>query len=404
MGLVHTIGHVVHMTCARNCNGYDITSQNYFADLKNRLDEGSEGVCRSSLCEARGQLKWEAFEYLLNEVNSLSPNHTWKKHRLFAVDGTCLNLPHQDEIIESFPLGKNKRTRAHYPKGLLLTVTDVLSGVPLLAELGHYRTDSERGMLANNFSKIPKGSILLLDRGYDGVRTFKQISDEDLHFIVRVRTRTDSRISQNIMDFLSSGKKEQVVWIRNLKGTELKVRLLRYGLDVEGLPIVLATNLLCRSAYSRSEIMCCYKKRWKVETLYYRVKKLLQLELFHARSINGVKQEIWANLFVLGLTAVLINQAIKMAKMNTNKVAPNFKNAIEIIRRHLKWIILTRNEKQKKKILQEMYIAIIQVTCCKQPGRKNPRFSRQPQSSWRRPDGKNRARTQAEKKRVKAAA
>jgi len=383
LGLIHTIGHVVHMTCARNSNGYDITSLNYFSELKAQLGVGGSGVCRSSFCEARAKLKWQAFEYLLNEVNQLPGAQIfWKRRRVFAADGSCLNLPHRDEIIRSFPLEKDARCRAHYPKGLLLSVTDVLSGVPLLAELGHYRTDSERGLLANNLSKIPRGSVVLLDRGFDGVRFFKKLDDHGLFFIARVRTRMHERCDLNIQRFLRSGRKEQVIEMENAKGIKMRVRLLRYGLDDENLPIVLATSLF-RKICLRSEVWSCYKKRWNVETLYYRVKRLLQVEMFHSRSINGVRQEIWANLFTLGLTATLVNQAVKVAKMKTEMIQPNFKNAIEVVRRHLCLIVLASCKAKKRTTLHEMYTEILKLKCQKQPGRKNPRIARRPQNTCR---------------------
>jgi hypothetical protein len=394
LGLVHTIGHVLKLALRRNGDGYEITSRNYFAQF------GQSRVARSSLSEAREKIEWQAFSYLLDELNQEARVVMWKQHRVFAADGTCLNLPHAPEIIENFPLDLDERCRAHYPKGLLLTLTDVLSGVPFKAELGHYRTDSERRLLTNVLPTLPKGSIVLLDRGFDGVKMFKRVADEGLFFIARVRSRVHEKCSLPVQDFLRSRKLEAVVAFTNEKGLSMKLRLLRFGKDSEGVPIVLVTNLFGGAQYSRSEIFNCYKKRWKIETFYLRIKRLVAMENFHSKSVNGIKQEIWATLFVLGMTAWLALGAIRMRRMNIAHVEPNFKNALLLLDEWLHLIIATRR-RRRKTLLDQLCEEIARSVCIKQPGRKNLRIARRPQTSWRRPDGKNRARVQAEKQRAK---
>lgn len=393
---MHTIGHVLQLASSRNADGYEITSQNYFSKFGR-----SPGVARSSLSEAREKLDWQAFRFLLDELNSSQLSlKLWKGHRVFAADGTCINLPHTLEMIESFPLDQDERCRAHYPKGLLLTLIDVLSGIPFGAELGHYRTDSERGLLTNAIARIPRGSVLLLDRGFDGLKVFKRLADEDLYFIARVRSRLYERLAIPVQNFIRSGKLEAVVNFTNEKHLSMRLRLLRYGTDNEGVPIILVTNLLCRKAYSRCEIYKCYKRRWKIETFYLRMKRLISLENFHSKSVNGIKQEIWAALFVLGLTALLVAQALAKARMHSDEAEPNFKGALAIINAHLQLFISTRT--RRKRWLRWLCDEIARSKCFKQPGRKNPRIARRPQTSWRRPDGKNRTRVQAEKKRMNA--
>ena len=149
------------MVSSRKQNGSEITSLNYFAEI------GMPGssVCRSSLSEARSKVSWECFAYLLDELNRAKEPVTWKGHRVRACDGSYVTLPASEEILEHFPRRKSQQSRTHYPKGLLLVVTDILTGIPSAARIGSDE-GSERAMLTSMLDGFEAGDVLLLDRGY----------------------------------------------------------------------------------------------------------------------------------------------------------------------------------------------------------------------------------------------
>lgn len=392
LNLIHTIGHVLHMVSSRKQNGSEITSQNYFTELK-RADLAA---ARSSITGARSKLSWRAFEYLLKELNSATTSSLWRGRRVFAVDGTYLSLPATAEILKSFPRANSIKKRTHYPKALFVTATNVLSGVPLTAKIDSGESGSERKLLISMLSDFAKNSVLLLDRGFDGVQNLYEIHKRDLYFIARMRT--DRTTSLVIRKFLDSKKYSSIVEFENEEDKIFKVRLIRRGICRNGRPIVVATNLVDQK-YSATEVFNLYKKRWNIETMYRRVKGLFQIEKFTAKSLNGVLQEIWANLFVLGLTSDTMNGANTPSAQHI----PNYKNASEVVRRHLHFAIsipLTRE--QAKLIASDMIEQIEKIICKRQIGRKNPRISKQPINRWtlNRPLGKNRRQIRNYKRKV----
>lgn len=134
-----------------------------------------------------------------------------------------------------------------------------------------------------------------------------------------------------------------------------------------------------RNGYPEHEIKKIYLRRWKVETMYYRVKEVLKLEKFHAKTVNGMLQEIWANLVVLSLTALLRSNA------KTIKGSPSFKGSIEVVRRHFYLFVTSKINTQLTKpsrLITSMLEQIRRIRCEKQKGRKNPRISKQPRTTW----------------------
>jgi hypothetical protein len=380
------------MVLGRNGNGYDISSQNYFRDLSAELGERIIPARHQSVSEARGKLRWEAFEYLLDEANlendGLPERLKFKGHVTRAIDGTSFYVPRTNELLEHFS-PRNTRSEegeTHYPYGLCVTALNVYTNQPVAAVVADYKL-SERELLRRMLSKFRPGDLSLLDRGLGGNAVYFEYQELRQFFIHRMKT-TGERVALYVQDFLKSGRSQRTIRINIFDKEsglekEMDLRLILGPIDSEGKPIVFATNLIDRVRYRRSEIVQLYKKRWGVETVYNRVKNLFFLENFHARSYNGIMQEIFANLLVLSLTAVAVSAVVTEDHIDTEVELPNFKNATEVVRRHLFSIIDQRIKGRKpkavvKKILKEVRAVMYRI----RPNRSYARVSMQPIQSW----------------------
>jgi hypothetical protein len=128
-----------------------------------------------------------------------------------------------------------------------------------------------------------------------------------------------------------------------------------------------------------------YKKRWGIETMYGRLKEVIHIEKFHAKTYNGVMQEIFAHLLVISLTALIEYQASMELKLDREKVVPSFKAAIGVVKRHLIIIIgsqTTISSEEAIEWAEHMVAEAGQVLWKKQPGRRCPRVSKQSIKPW----------------------
>ncbi len=390
--LQHTIGFILSMAASRNGNGYDITSQNYFRELGDCLGEKIDPACHQSISEARSKLCWRALEYLLTEANleasRLPSSLRFKGHITRAIDGTSFFTPRSDELLLHFSPRKTKAEEGetHYPYGLCVAAINVFTGQPVRAIVNDYRA-SERALLKAMISGFGPGDLALLDRGLGGIQVYLEFERHKQLFVHRAKTGGD-RVASYIQAFLASEEKQRAVELTvtddetHATGA-LRLRLVRGPNDSEGKPIVFVTNLLSPKHYPRQDILSLYKRRWSVETLYGRVKNLLNLEQFHARSYNGIMQEIFANLLILSLTAVAVIAVVEEDEVDIEATLPSFKNAAESIRRNLFSVIDHRIEgitpkKLMKQILEEVRAVMYTI----RPGRSYARVSMQPIKSW----------------------
>ena len=387
-----TIGLLLSMVCERNGNGYDIASQNFFSGLSRHLDEVLDPARRQSVGEARAKLSWKAFEFLLERANLESdglPKHLkFRGHVTRAIDSTTFYTPASKELLQRFSRRKpGAGSRTHYPYCLCLSAINVYTGQPTGAVVDDYLV-SERALLIRMIQGFAPGDLALLDRGLGGGPVYLQFHLSQQFFIHRTKSTGKRGTATWVREFVASGKKQKIVQLTiqnkiTAKAHKMKVRLILGPEDSEGKPIVFVTNLLNPNRYTRDDIISLYCKRWKIEPLYGRVKNLLNIEKFPARSHNGVLQEIFSNFLVLSLTAAALVALAEKDGVDLRGKLPSFKNATEVVRRNLLRIVVARPGKTcPRELLDQILREVRLVTYTVRPGRSFPRVSMQPVATW----------------------
>jgi Transposase DDE domain len=380
--LVNAIGAVLEMVSSGNEKGSDITSQNFFDGIL------EEPPTRQSICDARKKLPYEVFRHLLEQAareNRLMVER-WHGHRVFIIDGTKVNVPRTEELLALFDVPNTSAGPAHYPQAWMVTLLAAFCNQPLAVELGSYKA-SERDLMKMLLPHLKPGDLALIDRGLGGAQVYWEYESHDLFYIHRVTTSGDC-VPKYVREFLDKKRASQVVAIEvtDEGGNKhaILIRLVRGPKDSDGNRIVFATNLLDEDVYSVESIRALYRERWAIETTYGRIKNLLKLEQFHAKSFNGIMQEIYANLLIISLTAAIEYEASKRKKLDRAKVVPNFKAAMEVVHRHLHAIVGTKKLSKPEARLRAEHIIeqAGRVLWKKQPGRSCPRVSMQPIKKW----------------------
>ena len=382
------------MAAHRNGDGYAISSQNYFSELSRFVGETIEPASHQAVSKARSNLDWQAFQHLLRQANQdqelSGERFRYRGHITRAIDGSQLTLSYSDELLEYFEQRTSSAGLGHYPAALLVTALNVFTGQAKAARVVNH-TCSEREQLMSMIElDFASGDLSLLDRGFGGDQVFLCFDDHDQHYLCRMRA-SGERNALYVQDFLKSRKKDSVVRqtvVREDTGetVEIRIRLIRGPKDSEGKRIVLATNLIDARTYSRRSLLKLYRLRWTVETMYGRVKNLLKLEAFHAKSVNGVMQEVFANLLVMSLTAMVALGAAVELKLDPEIAVPSFKNAQAVVKRHLFETIQMQprqlTKRKARKLAKQLIEEASRVIWKKQPGRSYPRISQQPIKIW----------------------
>ena len=254
-------------------------------------------VSPSAMCNARAKVDENLFRVLnaelLRRADETGRGPLWKGHRLFAVDGSKLNLP-RPLIKVGYRLPSDN---AHYPQGLLSCLYRLRSRVPVDFDLVTH--GNERKAAGSHLHALSENDVVVYDRGYFSQALLREHLARGLHPVFRLRVNANGTVAA----FADSSETDTVVEIAARPGREeplVRLRLVQYA--VSGSSYLLGTTLLDRDQYRIAELSDLYHERWGIEELYKVSKQMIGIEDFHGQSERGVKQELFAHFVLITLT------------------------------------------------------------------------------------------------------
>ena len=208
---------------------------NNFNKLILKLDVS---ISKVAFSKARRKISPNAFIELFNLTSKLwleeNEYKTYQNHRIFAIDGSIIQLENTKELLDEFGyLGSNKtacRARASI-------LCDVLNGVVVHSELKSIQVD-ERTMALNHinyFDEYAKeNDIIIFDRGYPSKKLIAMFDSKKWKYLMRVSKGFNPQIDNST---------EQEFYITICyDNKDYKVRVLKLKLQT-GETEILLTNI-----------------------------------------------------------------------------------------------------------------------------------------------------------------
>jgi len=314
--------------------------------------------------------------------------------RIFAVDGTKINLPRQ-------LLNCSYRTpseSSHYPQGLVSCLYELKSKIPIDFDLSSHR--DERKMALNHLNASNKDDIVVYDRGYFSYLMLYTHYKKGIHAVFRLPTNSFKIIDE----FMESTDTDRVVIIKltvrcrnkirkqhpEVEFIPLSLRLIKYV--VGGVTYTIGTTLIDDQQYNATEFPDIYHSRWGIEELYKISKVLIDIEDFHGQTERGVKQELFAHFVLITFSRIFTNHTddilmLNKKSNNTSAVKVNFKNCLTTVARNLEVLFLQQAQRVKETICSIINL----VSTCKQAVRLNRSYKRESKkviSNWTPPTSK----------------
>jgi hypothetical protein len=244
--------------------------------------------------------------------------------------------------------------------------------------VGPYQA-SERGLLRRTLHRLRPGDLVLLDRAYPSYDLLRELQDRGVFFIVRC-----PNIFSPVTQALEKGARDRRVTIpptrrsadRNAAPLNLRLVVRREGHEE---PWMLLTNL--PEKYSGRDVEEGYRLRWSVEEFY----KLIQGEYlgqrqFHAKTVNGVLQEVYALALYASLSRWIMLRAAVQEGVPYEHLSQ--KGGFLSVQDFLTRLLLAPSVQRFTRWLVRLVQRIARALDPPRPGRSFPRRSYRPRSCW----------------------
>lgn len=149
----------------------------------------------------------------------------------------------------------------------------------------------------------------------------------------------------------------------------LRCRLMRY--EIKGFrPSWLLTSLLDPIAFTRTELITFYHRRWQIETIYRELKHVLDIRNLRSLTPAGITKEIHAQMLLMNLVRWSMTEAAEGT--GKSAVEYSFTDAVQAVRDAI-LVLFRANAPALKEVYQQLLDDIRAAVIRKRPGRSYPR-------------------------------
>lgn len=295
--------------------------------LEGRLQ--SSGIrhfpARSTFSEANSKRSQEVFEHIYQRLK-----HHWdqffsdsrsKKSKVYLMDSTTIKL-----FQEIFKGAGNSKANGKRKGGMKVHMAvhseDV---VPSMVRMSEAATND---VTFAKYVNLAPGSTVVMDRGYRDYRQYNLWTQQDIRWITRMHPNSYRESLQHLPVTDDDRKKGITKMERVRLGAppkriaKVECRIIHYTAP-NGKQFEFITNDFDSNPMLIAEL---YRRRWRIELLFKRLKQNMPLKYFLGDNQNAICIQVWC-----ALIADLLLQMIK----STIKRKWSFSNIVSIVRLHL---------------------------------------------------------------------
>jgi len=271
---------------------------------------------RSTLSEANQRRSYEVFEsiyyHLFERYRQALPDSRFKKdplsRRLILIDSTTISL--FKEILQNTgPAKVNGKKKGGIKVHMMVNASQ---DVPSLIRLTPGKCNDSVFL---KHLHITKGSVVVMDRGYNGFSKLMEWNKQQVWWVTRLRSNTHYEVVGKV-EVTQAQKdqgvlEEQQIVMGAMKKDIPKVpcRLIRYYDDVTNRQLTFITNNI---KWKPAKVAAIYKRRWQIELLFKRIKQNTPLQYFLGDNENAIKIQIFCAL-ISDLLLKIATTSIKRA-------------------------------------------------------------------------------------------
>jgi Transposase DDE domain/Domain of unknown function (DUF4372) len=176
---------------------------------------------------------------------------------------------------------------------------------------------SQSDVRHSQYMILPAHSVVVMDRGYQSFRMYRQWTERDIYFVTRLKETINYRsLGEKELPIESAGNimKDEIIELKEedtKKDYPDKLRRVAVYVKEQDRTIILLTNNFSWTAETVAEL---YKQRWSIEIFFKELKQHLKIKSFIGTNENAMWIQIWTAM----ITMLLLRYMREIAKYSWN--------------------------------------------------------------------------------------
>ena len=231
----------------------------------------------------------------------------------YALDGTTLEA--------LFRKLKSLREQSKAPlAGSVVAVVDLLTQLPAKLVFHDDPATNDIVLAPKLLDWLPRDSLIVCDMGYNAFSFFDALTTAGSWCVTRMRATASYEVKQVLVQ--REHVRDRIIQLGIYAHSgQCKHPMRLVEVFVNGQWQRYVTNVLDRKRLSVVEVVACYDARWKLETSFLLVKRLLDLAYIWVGSRNGVELQVYATFLFYAILLDLCDDVAEVLQLPMQQVS-----------------------------------------------------------------------------------
>ena len=344
-----------------------------------RIREGTVSCHTGAYSDARHALPLVVAEKVADRVlDHLMQGHRealpdWSR-RVFILDGSSLEMPHTAELVEAYP----PDPKSHWPVLRWLVaqeLTTALAERPCWGPMYGPQAVSEQALTEQLLDRLPQHSVLMGDINFGVFSVAFAATRRGQDVLLRLQPKRAGVVGRDLP--LQPGFDQQVCWRPSAWEREqhpdlpadacVRGRLIVQQVtasDGSSVTLYLFTTLLL----TVEQLVQLYGQRWNVETDLRSLKRTVDLQVLHCKSVDMIAKELVLAIVGYNLVRAVMNAAAVEYNLDPRRLS--FSRSQDVVNAALSGLDAAITPAEYQTRLRRM---LQLVASCKLPDRRTRR-------------------------------
>jgi hypothetical protein len=268
---------------------------------------------------------------------------------VYVLDGAVVTTARSASNLEYFCPTGNGMGELHYPKVRVISAHEVSSGIAREVAVGSWK-DSEVALSQNVAKRLPRGSLLIMDRGFERTQFLSGVIAEGVNVLLRLKDSHGAKLlgDEAIVDGIAE---RSVDWVstKSGKAITLRGRVIRFISQLKGFrssEFYFFTTDMTRSARELAEL---YRKRVQVEVFIRDIKQTLKMSFVRSKKGETIEKEILIAYLTFNLLRSTMQETATALGLPTNRMS--FTGTISLVRAYAPLLAAAKTKRDQEKII-----------------------------------------------------
>jgi Transposase DDE domain/Domain of unknown function (DUF4372) len=252
---------------------------------------------KSTLAYANEHRPWTlyqaVFHQMLDKAQALVEQKGGKKkfrfrNKLVSLDSSVIDL-----CLSLYDWATFRRTKGAVKLHLLLDHDGYMPSFAVITE------GNKSDIKVARTLKFERGTVLVMDRGYNDYDWFAELTDQGVFFVTRMKANADyDVVGKRKIPENSNVRRDEDIFFYSMAaaGKQYFFRRIEVWDETKQDMLVFLSNHM---EFGATTIAAIYKDRWQVELFFKALKQGLKIKTFLGTSANAVHTQIWTALIAM---------------------------------------------------------------------------------------------------------